>query len=158
MSSFDWDFPGASELIELHRAAIDGYGGMPSPPKEGCLERSLAGAINASLYSAQDDADEPDLLLAAAHVLFYVAKNHCFSDGNKRVAWGAIIRVFDMNGIRINADPEDAGELVESVASGGRTVRDILVWLYEPGRLRERPESPEAEAETESAPDGAAGT
>jgi death on curing protein len=138
MSAFGWDFPPPSELIELHRVAISTYGGMASPQKEGCVERSLASAINASLYSSHDGGDEPDLLLAAAHLLFYVAKNHCFADGNKRLAWEAMVRVFDMNGVRIEADPTDAGDLVEGVASGEHTVRDILQWLYEPGRLRER--------------------
>lgn len=140
MSAFDWDFPGSGELLELHTFAVTTYGGMASPPKEGCVERSIAGAINASLYSSQDDEGEPDLLLAAAHLLFYVAKNHCFADGNKRLAWEAMVRVLDMNGIRIEADQTDAGDLVEAVASGERTVRDILLWLYEPGRLRGRPD------------------
>ena len=51
-----------------------------------------------------------------------------------------MVRVLDMNGIRIEADQTDAGDLVEAVASGERTVRDILLWLYEPGRLRGRPD------------------
>jgi death-on-curing protein len=135
MSSFGWDFPSVPELTELHGIAIAEFGGAASPPKEGCVDRSIASAINASLYSTDDDG-EPDLLLAAAHLLFYVAKNHCFADGNKRVAWSAVVRALDINGIRIEADPMEAGELVEGVASGARTVRDILLWFYEPGRLR----------------------
>jgi hypothetical protein len=51
------------------------------------------------------------------------------------------VRALDINGIRIEADPMAAGELVEGVASGARTVRDILLWFYEPGRLRARPET-----------------
>lgn len=142
MSSFGWDFPSVSELIELQGIAIDAFGGAASPPKEGCVDRSIASAINASLY-ASDDMDEPDLLLAAAHLLFYVAKNHCFTDGNKRAAWSAVVRALDLNGIRIEADQTETAELVEGVASGARTVRDILLWLYEPGRLRERLETTE---------------
>ena len=142
MSSFGWDFPSVGELIELHGIAIDAFGGAASPPKEGCVDRSIASAINASLYSS-DDMDEPDLLLAAAHLLFYVAKNHCFTDGNKRAAWSAVVRALDLNGIRIEADQTETAELVEGVASGARTVRDILLWFYEPGRLRERPETTE---------------
>ncbi|MCK6590419.1 MAG: Fic family protein [Polyangiaceae bacterium] len=137
MTSFGWDFPSQGELTELHEMALANFGGAASPPKEGCVDRSIASAINASLYSADDDA-EPDLLLAAAHLLFYVAKNHCFTDGNKRAAWAAVVRAFDLNGIRIEADPDDAAELVEGVASGARTVRDILLWFYEPGRIRAR--------------------
>ena len=142
MSSFGWDFPSVSELIELQVVAIDAFGGAASPPKEGCVDRSIASAINASLYSS-DDMDEPDLLLAAAHLLFYVAKNHCFTDGNKRAAWSSVVRALDLNGIRIEADQTETAELVEGVASGARTVRDILLWFYEPGRLRERPDGPE---------------
>jgi death-on-curing protein len=142
MSSFGWDFPSVGELTELHSVAITAFGGAASPPKEGCVDRSIASAINASLYSADDDG-EPDLLLAAAHLLFYVAKNHCFADGNKRAAWSAVIRALDLNGIRVEADPGEAAELVEGVASGARTVRDILLWFYEPGRIRARPDPKE---------------
>ncbi|HZF55334.1 MAG TPA: type II toxin-antitoxin system death-on-curing family toxin [Polyangiaceae bacterium] len=142
MSSFGWDFPSVGELTELHSVAITAFGGAASPPKEGCVDRSIASAINASLYSADDDG-EPDLLLAAAHLLFYVAKNHCFADGNKRAAWSAVIRALDLNGIRVEADPDEAAELVEGVASGARTVRDILLWFYEPGRIRARPDPKE---------------
>jgi death-on-curing protein len=142
MSSFGWDFPSVGELTELHSVAITAFGGAASPPKEGCVDRSIASAINASLYSTDDDG-EPDLLLAAAHLLFYVAKNHCFADGNKRAAWSAVIRALDLNGIRVEADPDEAAELVEGVASGARTVRDILLWFYEPGRIRARPDPKE---------------
>jgi death-on-curing protein len=144
MTSFGWDFPSVSELTELHGIAIAEFGGAASPPKEGCVDRSIASAINASLYSSDDDS-EPDLLLAAAHLLFYVAKNHCFTDGNKRAAWSAVVRALDINGIWIEADAnqESAADLVIGVASGARTVRDILLWFYEPGRLRARPEAKE---------------
>ena len=138
MSALGWDFPGVDEVIELQRLALGRHGGAASAPKEGCIERSIAGAVNASLYASTDGGEEPDLLLAAAHLLFYIAKNHCFADGNKRAAWSAMVRALDMNGIRINADPAGAADLVEGVASGARTVRDVLFWLYEPGRLHER--------------------
>jgi len=138
MTSFGWDFPSVTELTELHEIAVSAFGGAASPPKEGCVDRSIASAINASLYSTDDDG-EPDLLLAAAHLLFYVAKNHCFTDGNKRAAWAAVVRALDINGIRVEAGQDDAADLVIDVASGARTVRDILLWFYEPGRLRARP-------------------
>lgn len=142
MSSFGWDFPSVGELTELHSVAITAFGGAASPPKEGCVDRSIASAINASLYSTDDDG-EPDLLLAAAHLLFYVSKHHCFADGIKRAAWSAVIRALDLNGIRVEADPGEAAELVEGVASSARTVRDILLWFYEPGRIRARPDPKE---------------
>ncbi|MFS8071553.1 MAG: type II toxin-antitoxin system death-on-curing family toxin, partial [Byssovorax sp.] len=78
---------------------------------------------------------------AVAYLLMYLAKNHCFVDGNKRVAWSAAVRVLDMNGIRLREDDAEAAPLVNHVATGEAKVGDIITWLAQPERLREIPTS-----------------
>lgn len=92
--------------------------------------------MNAAFY--QDDADEPDLLIGAAYLLCYLAKNHCFLDGNKRTAWAAFVHLFFVNGLIIAADEEEAAGLVERVAVSKDKASDVIAWLQEPGRLSAR--------------------
>ncbi|MEZ5397757.1 MAG: type II toxin-antitoxin system death-on-curing family toxin [Bryobacterales bacterium] len=127
-----WEWVDFNEVIRLYAMGIDEYGGTPSAPRDGCVEGSLGNAEAAALYH---DEEAPDLLLAAAYLLVYLAKNHCFVDGNKRVAWMAAIRVLDLNGIRVIAEQREAAELVNAVASGTVDVRQVHAWLNSPGRI-----------------------
>ncbi len=134
-----WLFIEVHEVLALHTEMLSTYGGQQSPPKVGCVESSVGTAITSAMYSTAED--EPDLLCAVAYLLMYLAKNHCFVDGNKRVAWSAAVRVLDMNGIRLREDDAEAAPLVNRVATGDAKVGDIITWLAQPERLREIPAS-----------------
>ena len=128
-----WLFVEHAELVTLHSHAVAKYGGEPSPPQPGCLERSIGAAISAALYST--DSQDPDLVVAVSYLLVYLAKNHCFVDGNKRVAWMAFLRALDLNGLAVDADELDAAALVNDVATGAVDATGVARWLTEPGRL-----------------------
>ncbi len=128
-----WLFVEHDELVTMHAHAVARYGGEPSPPQAGCLERSIGAAISAALYST--DSQDPDLLVAVSYLLVYLAKNHCFVDGNKRVAWMAFLRALDLNGLAVDADELDAAALVNDVATGAVDAIGVARWLTEPGRL-----------------------
>ncbi|WP_437601229.1 type II toxin-antitoxin system death-on-curing family toxin [Sorangium sp. So ce590] len=133
-----WIFVDAEEVMHLHDSAIQLYGGNPSPvPKDGCVEGSIGGAVSASMYEAEEE--EPDLLVAVAYLLVYLAKNHCFVDGNKRVAWSSAIRVLDANGIHLVAQQEEAAKLVHDVVNGLIDVHGVLDWLLSPNRITAAP-------------------
>ncbi|WP_438016918.1 type II toxin-antitoxin system death-on-curing family toxin [Sorangium sp. So ce315] len=135
---FHWAFVGVEDVLHLHSVAIDQYGGERSMvPKAGCVEGSIGNAVTASMYVAEDG--EPDLLVSVAYLLVYLAKNHCFVDGNKRVAWSALVRVLDANGFRIVAEQEDAAKLVNDVATGVVDVHGVLRWLSSPDRITAAP-------------------
>ncbi|WP_437286586.1 type II toxin-antitoxin system death-on-curing family toxin [Sorangium sp. So ce406] len=133
-----WAFVEIEDVLQLHAAAVSQYGGDQSlVPKAGCVEGSIGSAVTASMYVAEDG--EPDLLVAVAYLLVYLAKNHCFTDGNKRVAWSALLRVLDANGIRIVAEQDDAAKLVNDVASGVVDAHGVLNWLSSPNRITAAP-------------------
>ena len=51
-----------------------------------------------TIYQTFDNADlYPSLEEKAAHLLYFIVKNHSFSDGNKRIAAGLFIYFLDMN-------------------------------------------------------------
>ncbi|KYF94361.1 hypothetical protein BE17_16975 [Sorangium cellulosum] len=134
----NWAFVDVEDVLHLHATAIRQHGGDQSlAPKAGCVEGSIGSAVTASMYVAEDG--EPDLLVAVAYLLVYLAKNHCFVDGNKRVAWSAFLRVLDVNGIRIVAKQDEAAKLVNDVASGVIDAHGILIWLSSPDRITAAP-------------------
>jgi death-on-curing protein len=66
--------------------------------------------------------------LAAAYA-FGVARNHPFTDGNKRTAW-VLARLFlALNDVRIAFEPEDAIEMVLLLAAGKLAEDEVTAWL-----------------------------
>lgn len=135
MTSFGaWNFLEAEDVNALHDDALNAYGGAPGFRDPNCPDAKIAATKNAILYGTPED-EEPDLLRAAAHLIVYFATGHCYSDGNKRAAWLAALRLLDINGIRLRGDYPDAAPLIERVATHEATVDDIIVWLGLPERF-----------------------
>jgi death-on-curing protein len=106
-----------SELIsietiqEVHRECIARFGGDSTfKPTEGCIERSAGAAFNAELYT--DNPDSIKGLCFAGCLLFYLIRNHCFVDGNKRVAWASCMEVLRFLGLTVDSTDSDAEEFV----------------------------------------------
>lgn len=132
-----WEFIAFDEVLAIHRDAIVSHGGQDGPPQPGCVEGKIGGAITSAGYEAGDD--EPDLLCAVGYLIVYLVLGHCFTDGNKRAAWAAAVRVLDANGIRVNCDDPEAAPLIERVATHDADVSDVIAWLGRAGRLRAAP-------------------
>jgi hypothetical protein len=69
-------------------------------------------------------------LAFASYALFYLVRNHCFVDGNKRVAWLAAADILAALGLGISATEDEAFALMENVIShvinGGD---EVALWL-----------------------------
>ncbi len=119
-------------IIELHGEGIRRYGGLNSPPTEGCIERSAGGAYNAGLYSAKNNPPSAleVALPFAGYLLYYLAKNHCFVDGNKRVAWTSTMHVLAHFGLTFSATQEEAEQFVDGVVTDRiDNGADVVSWL-----------------------------
>lgn len=109
-----------SEWRWLTRAAIDifhaeqlaEHGGFPGIKDENALEAALAGPINKFAY------ESPDIYELAAAYLFGIAKNHPFSDGNKRTAFVAAYSFLLIHSWQVEATQGEIIEFVLGVASG----------------------------------------
>jgi death-on-curing protein len=120
-------------VMALHREGSARYGGDPTQ-REGdveCVDGRIGGAVNAAAYSPEGDDDSG--LIFAAFLLYYLAKGHCFVDGNKRVAWLAAIECFKNIQVTMAADEDEAYELVINVSSEGSKVTpaEIAIWMAE---------------------------
>jgi death on curing protein len=135
-----WNITDVDEILALHAEMLSRYGGTAGAANRGCVEGSIGSAANAALYKAEQD-EEPDLLSLVAHVLVYLARNHCFTDGNKRAAWSATVRILDLNGLRLRSDDPEAALLVERVCTRNANVDEVILWLGNPERIRARSET-----------------
>ena len=101
-------------LPELLHVAERVLGGEPSIRDVGLLEsavaRPQATAFGTDAY--------PDLDTKAAAPVHSVARNHALVDGNKRLALGAAIAFYGMNGRRLTLTNDEAFELIMRIASG----------------------------------------
>src|SRR5712675_947827 len=87
------------QAIAIHSLQLRPFGGAPGLRDEGMLRSVLEGPINKGHYDQSDMAE-----LAAAYA-FGLAKNHAFVDGNKRIAFMAILGFLLKNGDAFDPEP-----------------------------------------------------
>lgn len=121
-------------INRIHGENLARLGGRPGGPKPGCVEGSVGGAATAAHY--RSEGPDPDILIFLSHLVFYIAKNHCYVDGNKRVAFSVIDEVLAHVGLRLEATQDEAADFILSIADGVVTsAEEVGEWLTAPGRL-----------------------
>jgi death-on-curing protein len=72
----------------------------------------------------------PSIEAKAATLLFGIARNHAFIDGNKRVAVLATLQFLNLNGRDLNLrPPEEAYKVIAGVAAGSTTLESLTSWI-----------------------------
>lgn len=84
-----------SDVLLIHAVLLKKFGGS-----EGLRD---AGLLEAALFRPQTGYYQ-DIIQEAAALFESLAINHCFIDGNKRVAFGATDVFLKMNGFIFNCD------------------------------------------------------
>jgi death-on-curing protein len=113
-------------LPELLHIAERATGGKITVRDVGLLE-SAAARPQATAFGS--DA-YPDLHAKAAALLHSLARNHALVDGNKRLALGALIAFYGINGRRLTLTNDAAYDLVMQIATGQLdSVNDITAIL-----------------------------
>jgi death on curing protein len=82
------------QIIELHDALIEKFGGLIGIRERGLLESAVA----APMMAVFGEELHKTIYNKAAAYLFYIAKNHAFLDGNKRTAAAAALAFLRANG------------------------------------------------------------
>jgi death-on-curing protein len=109
------------ECLRLHEELIRRFGGSAGLRDPGLLESALA-RPRSGYYQT--------LFEQAAALMQSLAMNHCFVDGNKRMAMGCAFIFLDWNGFEINAGGEAAENfLLKKVILGKADVAEIAAWL-----------------------------
>ena len=108
----DWVWLSRKAVEIFHAEQLLEHGGLSGLKDENSLEAALARPLQKANYG------EPDVFeLAAAH-LFGIARNHPFSDGNKRTAFVAAYAFLRLNGFVIEANQGEVIAFVLAVAAG----------------------------------------
>jgi death-on-curing protein len=114
-------FPSLKETLELHRQLIQRFGGTSGVRDKGLLESALL-RPQTGYYDT--------LSLQAAALLQSLCRNHCFVDGNKRVAFATAAIFLRLNGYRLKLDAADGESFIVNEVIGNKAQIDIIAtWL-----------------------------
>jgi len=85
----------------------------------------------AEQYTLADEDAKPGLCFTG-YLLYYLVRDHCFPDGNKRAAWAASMAVLASMGLTVKATDDEAYSLVDRIATGGIDEgAEVVQWLAE---------------------------
>ena len=111
--------------LAIHDRQLAEHGGGTGVRDEALLDSALARPQQRHAYGDPP----PDLADLAASLAYGLARNHPFTDGNKRTAW-ILARLFlALNDVRIAFDPEDAVDMVLMLAAGNLAENEVAAWL-----------------------------
>lgn len=113
----------AELALAIHDRQLAEHGGPIGVRDADALESALARPRNQWAYG------ETDLCKLAAAYAYGLARNHPFTDGNKRTAW-VLARLFlALNGVKIAYAREEAVRMVLELAAGELDEVAISDWL-----------------------------
>ena len=101
------------------------YGGATGSVDENLLGSTLAKPVQLAAYGNP----APDVFGLAAAYGFGFAKNHCFTDGNKRVALATIDVFLQMNGYELIATEPETVSVIRALAASEFEENDLSDWI-----------------------------
>ena len=113
-----------SDVSAIHAEIIATSGGSPGILNQGALESTLNKPKNVFAYD-----DTVTLYRLAASYGYGLIKNHCFVDGNKRIALIAVYTFLVVNGIELNAPESEAANFFLDLAASQNSQEDDLQTL-----------------------------
>jgi death-on-curing protein len=111
------------QAIAIHTLQLRRFGGAPGLRDEGMLRSALERPVNKWTYE-----QAPLTELAAAYA-FGLAKNHAFVDGNKRIAFMAMMTFLHKNGVPFAPDPAQATIIILGLAAGEVSEESLTRWI-----------------------------
>jgi death-on-curing protein len=106
-----------------HERQLKRFGGPEGLRDLGMLESALSRPMNKFAYG------ETDMAALAAAYGFGLARNHPFIDGNKRIAFMAIMLFLRRNGVPFTPHPAHATAMILEVAAGNVSEDGLTRWI-----------------------------
>jgi len=113
------------EVIRIHEALIDQFGGSKGVRDEGLLDAAINRPFQS--FDGKDLYETPDEKSSA--IFESVIKNHPFIDGNKRIAYVLMRLLLLQYHYDIAAKQEEKYQFVIEVASGMFDFEGIKQWI-----------------------------
>jgi death on curing protein len=116
------------DVCAIHNEIIAESGGDAGILNEGALESTLNKPKNLYCYG-----EDITLFALAATYGYGLVKNHCFIDGNKRIALIATYTFLSINSIDLTASEVDTAsffvELAASMETQAEAINKLVNWL-----------------------------
>lgn len=116
-------FLSAEEVISIHEQVIN-PNELQGQARDKSIEAIIARIDNRITYGMIRDVFE----LAACYAC-YIAVGHAFHDANKRTAFASMDICLALNGIELNYNTEEAGQLIIRAARGIFDEAELADWL-----------------------------
>jgi death-on-curing protein len=110
-------------VLAIHDEQLAEFGGASGLRDAGALEAALARLLNRYVYGTTDLA-----ALAAAYA-FGLSRNHAFVDGNKRIAFLAIVTFLGLNGVDFVVPEPEAVVMMVELAAGEVEEEGLALWI-----------------------------
>jgi death-on-curing protein len=120
------DWLSFEQVLAMHSRQLRRFGGAPGLRDEGMLRSALERPVNKWQY---EQADALDLAVLAAAYAFGLAKNHAFVDGNKRIAFMAMVVFLRKNGVRFAPDQAQSTKIILALAAGEVSEESLTRWI-----------------------------
>ncbi len=118
-----WNWVASKVLIAVHDEQLAEHGGLIGLRDGNALASAVARAQQLASYGA------PDFAELAASYGFGIARNHPFSDGNKRTAFVAVELFLLLNGFELTAGDGDCVLTIVALADGTLQESEFAVWV-----------------------------
>jgi len=120
-----WVWLSLQLIHAVHEEQLAEHGGPAGGRDEGLLASAMGRPQNRALY------ESPDAATLAAAYAFGIARNHPFTDGNKRTAFVAMEVFLDLNGFELVASDHDCVLITLKLAEGGLDEDALAQWIRE---------------------------
>ncbi|MBI5364278.1 MAG: type II toxin-antitoxin system death-on-curing family toxin [Planctomycetes bacterium] len=121
---------GIELVLWIHAESIARFGGSEGVRDAGLL----ASALERPKHRWALAPEPPSIGRLAAAYAFGIARNHPFTDGNKRTAFVVCFAFLARNGWRVEAEPEELYDVFLGLAEGRVDEESLERWLA--SRLR----------------------
>lgn len=115
------NFLSIDEVLSLHERTIELHGGKSGIRDMGLLESAILRCQSGYYYSLSEQA---------ATLMQSLCMNHCFIDGNKRVALLATVTFLKMNGFNLKCGNKEIVDfIITKVIEKNYEVSQIAKWI-----------------------------
>ena len=111
------------EVIDMHAEQLAIFGGPEGTRHRGLLELAVLRSAN------RWNDGRTDMAALAAAYAFGLARNHAFVDGNKRIAFHAMMVFLRSNEIPFAPDPAHVTAIILSLAAGEVSEESLTRWI-----------------------------
>jgi death on curing protein len=111
-------------VLAIHNLQLAEHGGAVGIREEGLLDSALSKPHHVFAY-----LEDADIFRLAASYAFGIARNHPFTDANKRTALAVSITFLDLNGWDISASKEEVYFTFLHLADGTLSEEELAEWF-----------------------------